>query len=214
MTLLTFAYIKKQSHITLNYLPLGDSYTIGTGALEKESWPSVLTDHLNQNNIKCRLLDNPARNGFSTQDLINEELPLVKKLQPDFVTLLIGANDWVRGVTKAVYTKNLIYILDELSREMPSHGKILLVTIPDFGVTPYGKNFVNNRSKDPGLYEFNSVLKEQAQLRKIQVVDIFELSKKMGTDDSLVSSDGLHPSKKGYALWESIILPEALKLLK
>ena len=214
ITLLTFAYIRKQSHVTLNYLPLGDSYTIGTGASEKDAWPSVLVDHLNQNNIKCHLLVNPARNGFSTLDLINVELPLVKELKPDFVTLLIGANDWVRGVTKKTYTDNLIYILEELQKEMPKNGKILLVTIPDFGVTPYGKNFLKNRNKDPSLSEFNAVIKEQGKLRKISVVDIFEISKKMGIDTSLVSSDGLHPSKKCYALWESIILPEALKLLK
>ena len=47
-----------------------------------------------------------------------------------------------------------------------------------------------------------------------QVVDIFELSKKVKNDPSLVAEDGLHPSAKEYAEWEKLILPAALDLLK
>lgn len=82
-----------QNNKTVNYLPLGDSYTICTGATEKESWPVILTKHLNETGIKTTLQDNPARNGYSTQNLIDNELPVFKKLKPDFVTLLIGVND-------------------------------------------------------------------------------------------------------------------------
>ena len=57
----------------------------------------------------------------------------------------------------------------------------------------------------------------RADLRRnrggLPVVDIFELSKKMGTDGSLVAADGLHPSAKEYAEWEKIIFPIALELL-
>lgn len=44
-------------------------------------------------------------------------------------------------------------------------------------------------------------------------VDIFEVSKKMKDDPSLVADDGLHPSAKEYAVWESLILPEVKKCL-
>jgi acyl-CoA thioesterase-1 len=198
----------------ISYLPLGDSYTICTGAPENESWPVLLTQHLNENKIPCKLLDNPARNGFSTQELIDEELPLVKKLQPDFVSVLIGVNDWVRGATKSSFSKNLHYILDELEKNIPDRKKILLITIPDFGVTPSGKNYARGRNISEGILEFNAIIKEEAKKRKLVVVDLFEISQKMGSDNSLIAKDGLHPSAKEYAVWESMLLPEAIKLLK
>jgi acyl-CoA thioesterase I len=205
---------RKQNNKPLLYLPLGDSYTIGTGALEKEAWPFLLTQHLNSNKIFCKLATNPARNGYSTQDLITHELPLVKALNPDFVTLLIGVNDWVRGVSKTTFSKNLVYILDELEKEMSEPKNIILLTIPDFGVTPAGKKFSCGRDISKGISDFNSVIKKEAWERKLVVVDVFEMSKNMGMDVTLVAEDSLHPSAEEYALWEKVILKETLKLLK
>ncbi len=204
-----------QTDKTVKYLPLGDSYTICTGASQNESWPLILTKHLNDAKIKTELLDNPARNGFSTQNLIDQELPLVKKLKPNFVTLLIGVNDWVREVPKATFQKNLIHILEAIQKELSEqNGKLILITIPDFGVTPQGRNFSGGRDISAGLTEFNGIIKGEAKKRNIPVVDIFEVSKKMKDDGSLVAKDGLHPSAKEYAIWEQMILPEAIKVLK
>lgn len=198
----------------VKYLPLGDSYTICTGASAKESWPAILTSHLNETGVKTNLLDNPARNGYSTQNLIDFELPLVKKLKPDFVTLLIGVNDWVRQVPKETFKKNLKYILDEVEANISDKKKIILVTIPDFGVTPTGQYYSGGRDISKGLIEFNDEIKAEGKTRGLTVVDIFEISKKMKDDKTLVADDGLHPSAKEYAVWEKMILPEAVKLLK
>jgi lysophospholipase L1-like esterase len=211
--LMTFLFSSFQSQKEIKYLPLGDSYTICTGASEKESWPVLLSSHLNAEKISITLLQNPARNGFSTQNLIDYELPLVKKLKPDFVTLLIGVNDWVREIPEATFHKNLIYIMDEVKKEMSADGKILVITIPDFGVTPQGKSYSGGRDISKGISHFNNIIKKEAGKRGLPAVDIFELSKKMGNDNTLVAADGLHPSGKEYAEWEKLILPEAKKLL-
>jgi lysophospholipase L1-like esterase len=198
----------------VNYLPLGDSYTICTGAATTEAWPTLLTKHLNSSGILTNLLDNPARNGFSTQNLIDKELPLLKTLKPNFVTLLIGVNDWVREVPKTTFEKNLKNIMDEVQKQLPDKSKFILITIPDFGVTPQGKNYGNGRNISEGILEFNTLIISEAKKRNLQVVDIFELSKKMKDDASLVANDGLHPSAKEYAEWEKLILPVAEKVLK
>lgn len=203
-----------QPQKTIRYLPLGDSYTICTGASQNQSWPYLLSGHLNDGGLTCKLLDNPARNGYTTQNLIDRELPLLKELKPDFVTLLIGVNDWVRDVPKVTFDKNLVYILNEIQKALPDKSKIILVTIPDFGVTPTGKDYSNGRNISTGVAEFNAIIKLEAKKRNLPLVDIFELTKKMGTDESLVAKDGLHPSAKEYAVWETLILPEAMKLLK
>jgi acyl-CoA thioesterase I len=97
---------------------------------------------------------------------------------------------------------------------MPDKSKIILITIPDFGVTPEGKNYGSGRNISDGISEFNALIKEEAKKRKLPVVDIFDISKNMKNDNSLVAKDGLHPSAKEYAVWETMILPEAVKLFK
>ena len=198
---------------TIRYISLGDSYTIGTGAKEEEAWPVLLTKHLNDKKIAMELVANPSRNGYSTQNLIDLELPEFDKSNADFVTVLIGVNDWVRGVDIKTYAKNLDFILNHLQEKLSNKKNILLVTIPDFGVTPEGSSYSRGRDISKGITEFNNIIKAEAKKRSLLCVDIFPISKKMKDDVTLVAADGLHPSAKEYAEWEKIILPEAIKLL-
>ena len=57
------------------------------------------------------------------------------------------------------------------------------------------------------------MIKTEAAKRNLPIVDIFELSKNMGVDESLVAADGLHPSAKEYAAWEKIIFPVFFKMI-
>jgi acyl-CoA thioesterase-1 len=198
----------------IGFLPLGDSYTICTGAKESESWPTILTKHVNEAGIALKLLDNPARNGFTTQKVIDFELPLLKKLKPEVVTLLIGVNDWVQERPKNEFEKNYLTIIDEVQNNLSDKGKLILITIPDFGVTETGKTYSGGRDISKGIAEFNTFIIQTAKARKLELVDIFELSKKMGVDRSLVANDGLHPSAKEYAEWEKLILPTMIKVMK
>ena len=199
---------------TVKYIALGDSYTIGTGADPSEAWPNLLTRHLNKEGIKTELVANPSRNGFSTQNLIDHELKIFDNSGATFVTLLIGVNDWVRGVEADTYTKNLIYILDHIQGKLADKKNILLVTIPDFGVTAQGSYYGNGRDISKGISGFNDIIKSEAQKRNLHVADIFEVSRQMKDNPGLVAADGLHPSGKEYAIWEKIIFPEAEKILK
>lgn len=198
----------------VNYVALGDSYTIGTGAEPNEAWPSVLTKHLNEAGIKTELLANPSRNGFSTQNLIDIELPVFDKSDANFVTLLIGVNDWVRNVPTETYHKNLVFIIDHILKKLKDKKRLLLVTIPDFGVTPQGAMYGSGRNISAGISEFNEIIKTEAQKRDLVCVDIFALSKAMKDEPSLIANDGLHPSAKEYAEWEKLIFPAAQTLLE
>lgn len=213
LPVIMFLNFKNTNDGVVKYVALGDSYTIGTGANTNEAWPVLLTKHLNDAGIKTELVANPSKNGFSTQNLIDVELPVFDKSDATFVTLLIGVNDWVRDVNTATYTKNLIYILDHVQKKLPNKNNILLVTIPDFGVTPQGAYYSNDRNVSNGLTEFNNIIKAEAQKRGLPVVDIFEISKNMKDNTELTAPDGLHPSAKEYAIWETLIFPEAKTLL-
>ncbi len=198
----------------IKFFPIGDSYTIGEGAGEKYSWPALLTNHLSDSGIKIKLIANLSHTGFTTQNAIDAELPLFIKSKPDFATLLIGVNDWVQGIDEKIFRKNLVYLIDKMQNAMTNKSKLLLVTIPDFSAAPSGNHYARGRNISEGLKRFNNIIKEEAAKRNLKVVDIFDLSKEMGKDPSLVADDGLHPSAKEYALWEEKIFPVSFDLLK
>jgi lysophospholipase L1-like esterase len=211
--LLLMSFMKHDKK-ALRYIALGDSYTICTGTDSSAAqWPVILAGHLSDAGIPVETVSNPARNGFSTQDLIDKELPLLKNGNYDFASLLIGVNDWVRDVDAKTYRQNLSYIVDEVQKALSDRSKLLLITIPDFGVTPQGALYSGGRDISKGIAEFNAIIKAEAKKRGLACVDIFPLSKGMLNRRDLVAADGLHPSAKEYALWETMIFPEAKKLL-
>jgi lysophospholipase L1-like esterase len=198
----------------IRYAVVGDSYSCGEGALPKESWPALLTQHLNAQGLHVDLVSNPSVTGWTTKDAIDRELPKFVNSNPNFATLLIGVNDWVQGVDEATFRNRFSYLLDQMLAVLPDKKRLLAVTIPDFGVTPIGPKYSRSRNIHEGIMHFNQIVTEEARKRGLSVVDIFPLSKKMGQDKSLVAKDGLHPSAKAYAEWEKIIFPVVLELLK
>jgi acyl-CoA thioesterase I len=198
----------------IRYAVVGDSYSCGEGATPKESWPVLMTQHLNAQGLHVDLVSNPSVTGWTTKDAIDRELPKFVNSNPTFATLLIGVNDWVQGVDEATFRNRFSYLLDQMLAVLPNKKHLLVVTIPDFGVTPTGSKYSRGRNIHEGIMQFNQIVTEEARKRGLNVVDIFPLSKKMGKDKSLVAKDGLHPSAKEYAEWEKIIFPAALELLK
>jgi len=101
-------------------------------------------------------------------------------------------------------------------RQMQPNFATLQIGVNDWvqGVnTPCGPRYAHGRNISKGVGAFNKIVTEESAKRGLRVVDVFEVSKKMGNDRSLVAADGLHPSAKEYAEWEKIILPAALELL-
>jgi len=198
----------------IRYAVIGDSYSCGEGATPKESWPELLTQHLNAQGLHVDLVSNPSITGWTTKDAIDRELPIFIESNPNFATLQIGVNDWWQGVDEANFRKRFTFLLDQMLSVLPDKKRLLVVTIPDFGVTPTGPRYARGRDISKGISRFNQIVNEEAKSRGLTVVDVFPLSKNMASDKSLVAADGLHPSAKEYAEWEKIIFPAALELLK
>jgi lysophospholipase L1-like esterase len=198
----------------IRYAVIGDSYSCGEGAKPSESWPSLLMQQLTSQGVDVDVVSNPSVTGWTTKDAIDKELPKFVNSNPNFATLLIGVNDWVQGVDETTFRNRFSYLLDQMLAVLPNKKRFLVVTIPDFGVTPTGPKYARGRNIHEGITQFNKIVTEEAHKRGLEVVDIFPLSKKMGHDKSLVAKDGLHPSAKAYAEWEKIIFPAALELLK
>jgi lysophospholipase L1-like esterase len=197
----------------IRYAVIGDSYSIGEGATERESWPALLAQRLTKSGRPVALVANPSRTGWTTADAIEYELPSFRKARPNFATLMLGANDWVQGVEETTFRERMAHLMEEMLRVLPNEKRLLVINIPDFSVTPDGPTYARGRDIAAGLTKFNQVIAEEAKQRRVPTVNIFPLSQKMGGDRSLVAVDGLHPSTKAYAQWAEFIFPVAWKLL-
>ena len=193
----------------MRYVPLGDSYTIGTSVGETERWPNQLVERLRS----LELVGNPAVNGYTSADLINHELPMLDSLRPELVTLLIGVNDVVQGVSDLQYAGNLAVILEELLTRLPPQ-RIVSVATPDYTLTPQGAGYGDPARQSDAIVRTNAIMREACAARDIRFVpEIFEISRKVPDDPSLVASDGLHPSGAQYRLWVDAIEPLVADLL-
>jgi lysophospholipase L1-like esterase len=196
--------------VTLRYVALGDSYTIGT-ALDSagERWPNQLA-------ARCpdlELVANLGVNGFTSGDVVETQLPRLASLAPDFASILIGVNDVVQGVPAAAFESNAVTILDSLLTALPP-DRIVAVSTPDYTVTPQGAAYGDPAVQSEGIRRNNAILARLADAREIAVVDIHDLSLGAATDRSLVADDGLHPSGAQYRLWVDRIAPVVDRLLE
>jgi lysophospholipase L1-like esterase len=189
----------------LRYVALGDSYTIGTGVSERERFPNQLVATL-AGTVELELVANLGVNGFTSDDLIRRELPALDGMAPEFVTLLIGVNDVVRGIPPGAYRANVQRILDDLLARLPA-DRIVVVSVPDYTRTPSGGLFGDPAQQRLAIAEVNSIMAEATAGRGIAFVDIGPAADLAEGDPTLVADDGLHPSGAQYTRWVELLAP-------
>ena len=197
----------------IQYMPLGDSYTIGEGVREQDRFPNQLTTKLREKGYSIELLTNPSRTGYTTLDLIERELPVLKASNANFISLLIGVNDQVRGVDVATFRTRFISVLEKVQTTKPK-ARIVVITIPNYSLTPSGAKFGSPEKVTTLLEQYNQVIVEEAKKKNIPVVDIWDISEGVRETPSLTTEDGLHPSAKQYTLWTDKILVTVESLLR
>ena len=201
----------------MRYLALGDSFTIGTGTTPDRSFPAILVNHWWDAGIECDLR-NPAVNGFTTDDLIREELPLVEAYAPDLVTVLIGANDIVAALrddgavgsrAEQRYRGQLRRIHERVRAGAPAARRFGLPQ-PDWSLTAAGASFGDPVASASAIERFNTVAREEVERSGGTYVDIFPLMREQ-MRRKMTAPDGLHPSAEAYAEWASALKGQLLK---
>lgn len=187
----------------LRYVALGDSYTIGTAVDPADSWPAQLAAALASRphpGASLRLVANLALNGRTSAELVREQLPELPRWEPEFVSLLVGVNDVVRGARAGEYEDSLRAIFETLLRRLPP-GRIVTVGTPDYTVTPRGADFGDPGERSREIAAFNGIMASVSAEHGVRHVEVFDLSQRAAADRSLVAGDGLHPSAAQYGLW-------------
>ena len=180
------------------FLALGDSFTIGTGTTPDRSFPAVLV-RLWTESGRSVVLSNPAVNGYTTDDLIDAELPLVASFRPTLVTLLIGANDIVQGSSDDRYHRQLRAIHERIRTDAPD-ARVIALPQPDWSLSPAGAGFGDLVAIARKIERFNELARSEAEHARAVWIDLFPLMRDQGRKE-MFASDGLHPSPEAYAEW-------------
>ncbi|MBT3562178.1 MAG: SGNH/GDSL hydrolase family protein [Flavobacteriaceae bacterium] len=190
--------------LNYSYLALGDSYTIGESVKESERWPVQLSNSLRNKLNKPVII---AKSGWTTDQLIDTLNKINFNKKFDFVSLLIGVNNQYRGRSVENFKQGFTILLKK-SIEYANYKKerVMVVSIPDWGVTPFAKN-KNRTIIGNEIDAFNKVIHDECMKNNITFFNITEISRKAVNDNSLIAEDGLHPSKKMYKQWVKIIKP-------
>ncbi len=188
---------------TYSYLALGDSYTIGEGVPVYESFPYQTVQRLRKAGYPIYAPEIVAKTGWTTDELqagIDNSSFLNTY---DVVSLLIGVNNQYRGRNLQEYTQQFESLLQQaiqFAGNKASH--VFVVSIPDWGVTPYATN--NGKNAAVVAHEidaFNAINKSMAAKYAVHYIDITPGTRLAANDTSLLAADQLHPSGKEYGLW-------------
>jgi len=187
----------------LPYLALGDSYTIGEGVEPAGRWPMQLAAALRDIGVD---VDDPtiiATTGWTTDELeagIDADAP---QGPFELVSLLIGVNDQYRGRSVDEYRPRFTALLQRaLAFAADRAPRVLVLSIPDWGVTPYAVASGRDRVRiGQELDAYNAAAAAICAEHDVAFVDITDLSRQLGGESVMLAEDGLHPSAAMYTLW-------------
>jgi lysophospholipase L1-like esterase len=203
----------KMSTTTKSYLALGDSYTIGTSIASQDNFPNQLVDSLLANTGDTVSVKIIAQNGWRTDDLQRGIKRTDLEDRYDLVSLLIGVNNQYQGLPIADFEKDFRSLLDssvKYSGGIKTH--IFVVSIPNYGYTPFGAPKKEEITTDLTL--FNTRSKSICEEYGIDFYNITDISLEAETNADFRAKDDLHPSGTQYAAWVSSFLDEVIKKLE
>jgi lysophospholipase L1-like esterase len=196
--------------VGLNYLALGDRYTIGEGVADGERWPQLWATALARigNDVGTpRII---AQTGWTTDEL-SAAMDAAEPLgQWDLVSLLIGVNDQYRGRSAEDFAARYAPLLRRaiaLAGDRAAH--VLALSIPDWGVAPFAKAAGRDRAAVAAQIDaFNTVARAECARQGVAFLDITGLTREAGMDPAMLADDGLHPSAAMYRAWVEKLFDE------
>lgn len=197
-----------------NILSLGDSYTIGESVCETCRFPEQLKSKLENYFISDATfsLQVIAKTGWTTNNLINFIAEKDFASNFDLVTLLIGVNNQYQKKPFSLYEEEFPMLVEEaINRGKDDKLNVIVVSIPDYAYTPFGKN-IPLISKE--IDEYNTFAKNYCDANDISFINITDITRQGLEKPELIASDNLHPSTLAYERFVERILPVAIEKLE
>jgi len=194
----------------VKFLALGDSYTIGQGVEEHKSWPVQIGEELKENNFEVQVVDIIAQTGWATNDLING-IENTELNDYNLVSLLIGVNNQFQNQSFGIFEFEFTTLLNKSIEIAGSRERVFVVSIPDYGVTPFGSGNSENIAEEIDMY--NNFISNTCDIFEVSFICITEISRNLGDSPGALVQDKLHPSASQYEAWTNEILPVVFKIL-
>lgn len=189
----------KNSPVT--FLALGDSTAAGVGA--ERGYVARLFERVERNHPHSRLFNRSA-SAAMTDDVLRRQLADLPKLNPDLVTLGVGANDLINGVGAEDFARNYAAIVARLKTE--TGARVVLMNVPDLSLAPAVPAYMRAQARRH-IADFNRIIAQIAERSGLTLVDLFASSESFSSHADFFSGDGLHPSDAGYEFWAELLLP-------
>ena len=195
------------------YLALGDSYTIGTAIAFPDNFPNQLAGRILEKTGDVLEIKIVARNSWRTDDLQRGIKRTDLEEKYDLVSLLIGVNNQYQGLPLADFEKDYRSLLDTAIKYSGNEkDHIFVVSIPNYGYTPFGAEKKEEITKD--LEKFNALSKAICEEYGIDFYNITDISLEAETNAEYRAKDNLHPSGTQYAAWVSSFLDKVIGKLE
>jgi len=183
-------------------LIVGDSLSAGYGIEVKDSWPVLMQQQLQQENLSYKI-HNASISGQTSAEGVAQIDQLLSLAKPSLVVIELGANDGLRGLSIKAMQNNLQTMI---SKSQQAGAKVLLVGIR----TPvnYGRRYGEM---------FEASFKNLAEKNDLELIPfMLEPLANVVTEDNrkdYIQGDGLHPTAKAQPLIMNFIYPKVKKLL-
>lgn len=205
-------YVDNPNTKQINYLALGDSYTIGQSVCTTCRFPEQL-----KSRIQTAYPNNPfllqviAKTGWTTTNLLSEINLANPSTNFDLVTLLIGVNNQYQNKPFSLYEQEFPALVQKaIQLAKGDKSNVIVVSIPDYAYTPYGQGAADITAE---LEEYNTFAQNYCTQNQIEFVYITDITQQGIVNPALVAADGLHPSELAYAQFVDRILPKAITVL-
>jgi lysophospholipase L1-like esterase len=181
------------------YLAMGDSITWlkpnGTNPITHgaDFYNMKIRNYIRSSSIgSCRLINKGI--GASTSADMVQNLTWVSSLEPDLVTIGIGTNDVVGGISTTQYQTNIGIVIDRLKSQNPN-VKIVLCTPPR----------TLDSTRNATIQTFRDAMVSIAATKNVNYVR-WETAWTSTDDATNINSDNLHPTVAGHlALYNSLL---------
>ena len=184
------------------YLALGDSTGLGVGAKNGYGYVEQLMSLIQKEHPGSRLvkLCRLGETATSLRQRIADGFPV----RPTFVTLSIGINDVLQGISEEQFAENYEEIVKSLKRlAVP----IVVTNLPSISSAPSLPDSMRERTSVKILL-FNKRIEDLAERYDLLFVNLYQASHGLIIKDTrFFSSDGFHPSDAGYKFWMQVMWP-------
>ena len=191
----------------VRYLAIGDSYTVGEGIETTQIWPSQLKRKLLENRVEEVELTVIAATGYTTREVTQLVNTATFEKPFDIISIQVGVNNQYRGESVAQFGEELEEMFQTIaSNYYLKDAKQFVVSIPDWGATPYGSSYDRVQIAIE-INQFNGLKRNITEARSAPFINITDISRTDPDAPEFVASDGLHPSELMYSYWVERIFP-------